>query len=112
MPSKPIPLKVAAAHRYVARRFRDNPTLREVADAAGISPFYLLRQFRRYYGKTPKQLATELQVGEVQRLILAGREMREVFRQVGFSTQTYLSARFKQVVGKTARVWLREQRKG
>lgn len=111
MPPEPIPPKVAAAHRYIAKHFRNSPTLKQVAQAVGMSMFHLLREFRRCYGKTPKRLATVLQIAETQRLILTGMEMGEVFRRVGFSSRTYLSARFKQVVGKTATAWLREQRK-
>ncbi len=112
MQPKPSPPKVVAAHRYVVKNYRHNPTLKQVAQAAGVSMFHLLREFRRCYAKTPKRLATELQIAEAQRLILSGREMGEVFRRVGFSSQTYLSARFKQVVGKTATAWLRDQRRG
>ena len=112
MPSKSIPRKVAAAHEFVSRHFRDDPALADVAEAAGLSRFHLLRQFSRWYGRTPKQLATELRIAEAKRLIQSGVPMGDVYARLGFLSQRHFSGRFRRVVGLTPTAWLRKQRKG
>lgn len=99
--------RLSKAHAFVERHFRRVPTLEEVAAETGYSPFHFHRRFRAAYGKTPKQLATELQVAEVQRLILAGVPLARAAEAVGFAHQSHMTGRFKRLVGTTPLQWLK-----
>ena len=99
--------RLAEARAFIEREFRRSPSLDEIARAAGVSPYHFHRLFTRAYGKTPKRFAEELRVAEVQRLALSGMRFMHVWRHLGYSTQSHMGNRFKQVVGKTPMQWLR-----
>ena len=102
--------RLAAARAFIEREFRRSPSLDEIARAAHVSPYHFHRLFRHAYGKTPKQLIDELRIAEVQRLALRGVPFGDMWRPLGFSHQSHMSSRFKRVVGKTPRQWLRAAR--
>ena len=102
--------RLAEARAFIEREFRRSPSLDEIARAADVSVYHFHRLFRRAYGKTPKQLVEELRIAEVKRLAVQGMPFSEVWRPLGFATQSHMGNRFKRVVGKTPREWLREVR--
>ena len=57
-------------------------------------------------------LATELQVEECKRLMLAGVPLGEIPARVGFAQQSHFTARFRRFVGQTPRRWLMAQKAG
>jgi AraC-like DNA-binding protein len=103
--------RLASARALIERDFRRRRlSLSDVAEAAHLSVYHFHRLFRRAYGKTPKQLIEELRVAEVQRLALEGVPFSEVWRVLGYSTQSHMGNRFKQLVGKTPKEWLNSAR--
>ena len=99
--------RLAEARAFIEREFRRSPSLDEIARAAHISPYHFHRLFRRAFDKTPKRLIEELKIADVQRLALRGVPFGDMWRPLGFSHQSHLTSRFKRVVGKTPRQWLR-----
>jgi AraC-like DNA-binding protein len=99
--------RLAAGMAYIQKHFRKGPRLPEIAAAGDLSPFHFHRLFHHHYGKTPKQVLTELQIAEAQRLVLAGKPLPDVARRTGFAHQSHLTYRFKMFVGKTPDRWLR-----
>ena len=97
--------RLLASMALLHQEFHRNPPLQEIARAANLSDFYFHRQFRRHFGKTPKQVIAELQVKEAQRLMLAGMPLRDVAKLAGFSHQAHFTARFKQCTGLTPSNW-------
>ena len=96
---------------FMAREFRRNPRLSEIARVAHFSEYHFHRLFRKRFDKTPKQCLLELQVEEAKRLMLAGHRPSDAARLAGFSHQSHLTARFKTVTGTTPRRWLLATRK-
>ena len=47
--------RIARAIRYIDSRFREQPSLADIASHAGLSEFHFNRLFRRWAGVTPKQ---------------------------------------------------------
>ena len=99
--------RLAEARAFIEREFRRSPSLDEIARAAGVSVYHFHRLFRQAYGKTPKQLVEELRVAEAQRLALEGVLFSEMWRDLGYATQSHMGNRFKQLVGITPREWLK-----
>jgi AraC-like DNA-binding protein len=95
-----------AAMAFLQREFRHRPDLAEIAKAAHLSRYHFHRSFRKTFGKTPKQYMDELQIAEVQRLILNGSTLMQAAREVGFTQQSHLTARFKKATGLTPKAWL------
>jgi AraC-like DNA-binding protein len=102
--------KLHAAMEFIEGNFKRSPNLDEIAQAAGLSPFHLHRQFSKHFGKTIKQAVTELQMEEVKRLLTNGARLREAAAAAGFAHQWHLSMRFKQINGVPPRTWLRQVR--
>jgi AraC-like DNA-binding protein len=92
---------VRQACRYIEERFAEGLSLTQLADHVALSPYYLLRVFRDQVGMPPYAYLESVRVRQAQRLIEAGRPLADVAAQVGFSSQSHLTRRFKQIVGVT-----------
>ena len=99
--------QLAAARAWIERNFRSRITLAEIARRAGLSQFHFQRLFRRHYGKTPKQLTTELRIAEVQRLALAGARLKDAAAAAGFAHNSHMTGTFTRLVGTTPHKWVR-----
>ena len=99
-----------AAERYLREHWRERPTLDELAAVAGLSPCHFHHLFSRHFGFGPKWLATELQMREARRLLLAGVSIRDVTAVCGFANPSHFTARFKRSTGLTQGQWLRQER--
>jgi AraC family transcriptional regulator len=91
---------------FIRQNFR-TATLADVAAHVGISQFYFHRLFTAWSGgRTPKDVMTELQIGHAKELILGGAvELRDVAARCGFSHQSHLTSRFRDLVGMPPSRW-------
>ncbi len=96
---------------FMTKEFRRNPRLSEIARVAHFSEYHFHRLFRKRFGKTPKHVLVELQIEEAKRLMLAGQRPSEAACQAGFSHQSHLTSRFKNVTGMTPKQWVLAARK-
>jgi transcriptional regulator GlxA family with amidase domain len=102
--------KLDAALAFMRQKFAARVTLRDVAKAAGVSPYHFHRRFSKWHGKTPKRVLTELQIEKAQRMLLERRHsLEEVARASGFSHASAMAQRFRLVLGVTPTQWRREQ---
>ena len=92
---------VRQARRYIDDCFAQGITLSHLAEHVSLSPYYLLRVFRNEVGMPPHTYLESVRIRQAQRLIEAGRPMVEVAYEVGFSSQSHLTHRFKQIIGVT-----------
>jgi AraC-like DNA-binding protein len=83
----------------------DNPTrnvgLDELAAAAGIGKFRLIRLFRAHTGLPPHSLQLAHRVRAARRLIEAGHPIAEVAAKTGFADQSHLHRHFERSLGIT-----------
>ncbi len=109
----PRPRNSAAVIRAVqdalADRIADPPTLDELAAAAGMSPFALLRAFRDATGLPPHAYLNQLRVRLARRLLDAGLPPADVAAEAGFADQPHLTRHFKRVVGVPPGAYQRER---
>jgi AraC-like DNA-binding protein len=80
---------------YHAEPFR----LSDLAEIAGLSPFHLLRSFRREVGLTPLAYRNQCRVAEARRLLKEGKPIAEIALDVGFADQSHLTRHFQRIVG-------------
>jgi AraC-like DNA-binding protein len=92
---------IQQARRYIEEHFARGVHLRELAEHVGLSPYYLLRAFRAEVGMPPYAYLENMRVHHAQRLIEAGKPLAEVAHEVGFSSQSHLTNRFKKIIGAT-----------
>jgi len=76
-------------------------TLDDLAGAAGLSRYHLLRVFKRATGLPPHAYRTQLRIERAKALLRAGRPMADVAQDCGFADQAHFANRFRQFTGAT-----------
>ncbi len=92
---------VQQARRYIEAHFTEPISLSDLAEHVALSPYYLLRVFRAEVGMPPHAYLQDVRVRRAQRLIELGKPLAEVAFAAGYSSQSHLTRRFKQIVGVT-----------
>jgi AraC-like DNA-binding protein len=92
---------VRRARDYLEAHYIDNPTLQELAAAAYLSPFHLIRVFQQTVGLPPHAYLNQVRIRHARRLLAQGQPIVQVAYTVGFSDQSHLTRQFKRIVGVT-----------
>jgi AraC-like DNA-binding protein len=89
-----------------------SPTIREVARAAGMSPFHFIRQFEAVFGATPHQLRIRSRLDRAKQLLARGdHSVTEVCFEVGFESLGSFSDLFARRIGEPPSVYRRRVRR-
>ncbi len=86
---------------YITSHHNQNLSLKELANLAGLNPFYLVRAFRKEMGLPPHEFLTQVRVARAMKLLSRGLPIADVALETGFVDQSHLSNRFKRIVGVT-----------
>lgn len=78
-----------------------------VASACGVTPFHLIRVFRRVTGLSPYAYLIVLRVNEARRLLDGGASVSDAVYSCGFSDQSHLTRIFKRTIGMPPGLYLR-----
>lgn len=92
---------IQQARRYIDEYFARGVSLNELAGHVALSPYYFLRVFRTEVGMPPYAYLESVRIGHAQRLIEKGKPLAEVAAEVGFSSQSHMTRRFKKIIGAT-----------
>jgi AraC family transcriptional regulator len=90
------------ARELVHDRFNATLTLAQIADAVGVHPVHLAREFRREFGSTVGDYIRRLRVDFVSRR-LSEAPLSDLALQAGFADQSHLTRVFKRLTGRTPR---------
>jgi AraC-like DNA-binding protein len=92
---------VARARDYLECHYADNLSLQELAAAAYLSPFHLIRVFQHELGLPPHAYLTQVRVRHARRLLAQGHPIVSVANATGFADQSHLTRHFKRILGVT-----------
>ncbi len=92
---------LSRARELLSARLAENVTLDELAEAAGLERFTLLRGFARTYGLPPHAWVIQERVRRAQVLLRGGMSPAEVAIELGFTDQSHLSRHFRRLTGVT-----------
>ena len=76
---------IASAIRHLVDNWQDQPSLEDLAEVAGISPFHFQRLFSRWAGISPKRFVQFLTLDHAKRLLAENRSVLDVALDVGLS---------------------------
>lgn len=80
-------------------RYAEDLSIADLAVAAGLSPYHLMRQFRRQIGLPIHAYQIQRRIEASKQLLASGLAVVEVALDVGFADQSHFSKRFKDLVG-------------
>lgn len=98
-PKSTWPTAVRRIQDYLAADIRRTPSLAELAEAAGMSRFKLLRAFRAVTGVTPHGYLLALRLRHAQQLLTAGHSVARAAADSGFYDQAHLHRHFRRTFG-------------
>lgn len=88
------------ARRLLDQGYATPITIEQLSDRVALSPYYLIRLFRRTYKQTPHQYLIRLRITRAKEL-LSGSDLSitEICADVGFESLGSFSALFRKTVG-------------
>lgn len=92
---------VQLVEEYVQEHYRENIGLPDLAYAACMSQFHLVRVFGRATGLTPHQYVTQVRVERAKSMIQRGIPLLRVATECGFVDQSHMTKWFKRILGYT-----------
>jgi AraC-like DNA-binding protein len=92
---------IRRARELLLDRLHENVTLEELADAAHLNRFHLLRVFARETGLPPHRYQQHARIGRARALLAAGSTALEAAVEVGFADQAHFTRVFKRQLGVT-----------
>ncbi len=99
---------IQLARSYIDECFAEGISLNQLAQHVALSPYYLLRAFRAEVGMPPYAYLESVRIRHAQRLIEAGKPLVDVALEVGFSSQSHMTRRFKKIIGATPGQYARQ----
>lgn len=93
---------VGLATEYIVKNYRNNISVQDIAQAAGISEGHLRKCFKNEMDLTVVDYLTEYRIKKAKTL-MEKREYKisEIYEKVGFTSSQYFSYVFKKIEGKT-----------
>jgi len=82
--------RVEAAIRFIDGRYRDQPSLNEIASHVHLSAYHFQRLFRRWAGVSPKRFLQYLTVHHATRLLRQSGSLLDVSQKLGLSGSSRL----------------------
>lgn len=99
MPSKPHQ-QVRLARLVLDRRYNTPITIDDLSREVALSPYYLIRTFRRVYKQTPHQYLVGQRIAKAKELLRSSDlSVTEICAVVGFESLGSFSTLFRKVAG-------------
>ncbi len=92
---------VQKIREYISDNYTETISLDSLSTLSGLSPFYLLRSFRKEIGLAPYEYLINLRIERSKKLLLENRTVAQVALETGFADQPHFTRFFKRRVGVT-----------
>lgn len=92
--------RLTIARDYLSSCYGEDITLERLAETCYLNPFYLLREFKKFYHITPHQFLVQVRLREAERLISTSQiPIAVIVQEVGFQDPTSFNRLFKKYYG-------------
>ena len=93
---------------YIKSHINEKLSLTEIADEAGLSKYYFLREFKKMTGETPATFINKTRCENAKKMLKTGcYSIKEVCTKNGFEDLSYFSKIFKRYTGQTPSKYLK-----
>jgi AraC-like DNA-binding protein len=86
---------------YLNDNYDQDVSLKILSKLTELSPYYLLRLFKKEVGATPHLYLTQRRINKAKQFLISGDSLTEVAHKTGFVDQSHFTHRFKNMVGVT-----------
>ena len=100
-PLRDADARVATVREILDDRAAENVGLDELAAAAGLSRFHLIRVFRSRYGMTPFAYQRNRRIEKAREVLRGGSSLADAAATAGFADRSHLGRSFRAVMGST-----------
>lgn len=95
------PRVVKRARAFLDENLSDKVTLDDLATEVGLTPFRLLRSFRKATGLTPHQYQLQARVRQAHARLRRNEQLADIAAAVGFADQAHMTRAYKAMMGGT-----------
>jgi AraC family transcriptional regulator len=100
------PSRLNKVLEYVSAGLEEELRLAEMAQVAGISPYYFCREFKKTMGITPHRYVVQQRIDRAKALLQnTSKSITEIGAQLQFPTPSHFTATFRKLVGLTPSVF-------
>lgn len=85
--------------RYIDDQLGEHFGLAELSQLTGLSPFHLVRTFKRAFGLSPLAYRNQRRIVGARRRLSKGQSTAQVALELGFADQSHLTRNFQRLVG-------------
>jgi AraC-like DNA-binding protein len=95
-----LPASVVRASDYIDTYYKRPIAIEDIANAAGLSKYYLIKRFRETVQMTPIQYLTKVRLEQaIQLLRYTDLAIKEIAVNVGYTNDNYFNKVFRKIVG-------------
>ncbi|EAQ78955.1 AraC family transcriptional regulator [Blastopirellula marina] len=95
--------------RYIEKHYAESISMADMAQLTGLSPTHFNRRFRELLRVTPTHYLKTVRIQAAQKLLTTtSRSLIEIAAAVGFTDQSHLTKRFREVTGLTPAAYRRQ----
>ncbi len=99
---KNIRKEIAAARDYIDSHYMEDISLDEIANFVSLSKYHLSREFTKNLGQSPVQYLNDRRIWEAKNLLESTNlTILDISNEVGFSSSSYFTQRFREIEGAT-----------
>jgi len=95
------PHRIGRAIAWLRAHYDEPVSLADLADAAEMNPFVLIRSFKQHTGVPPQEYLRALRVNRARSLMMDGSSSAEAALMSGFADQSHMIRSFKRKTGLT-----------
>jgi AraC-like DNA-binding protein len=98
---KPETKAIALVRAYLEAHYAENVSIDALAQLVQLSPYYLIRSFKKHVGLPPHGYQRYWQLLQAKRALLNSKPLSEIAAEHGFYDQSHLNRHFKGTFGVT-----------
>lgn len=95
--------EVELAQQMIMDQLDETVTLDDLCHVVGLSPYHLIRSFKKRYGQSPHAYQLDQRIKRARLLLKSGQGLASIANALGFSDQSHFQRNFKKRTALTPR---------